>query len=288
MTTMNDVREWDFDTGPRGLNLRIREHGAASDPVVVILHGYLEQAAAWDEVAALLPGRRVIVPDHRGHGLSDHVGAGGFYHFWDYIADVLALLDALDTTVDVVGHSMGGSIAVLATATAPERIRRLVLIEGLGIADGTSGAVDQARLAMRQRRRPTRHASMPDLENAAERLIRGNPDLSMSKAMRLASRITRSLPDGSLTWTFDPMHKLRTPQAFSAPVFMHFLKEIAAPTLLIEGQTSVFRKLPDLDERRRALRDHRLVILDDTGHNPHHTCPNVLSRHIEEHLDVGR
>jgi pimeloyl-ACP methyl ester carboxylesterase len=100
------MKEWDFQANERALRLRICEWGEGN-PTTVILHGYLEQAAAWDAVAQRLAGR-VVAPDHRGHGLSEHVGRGGFYHFWDYVSDVDALIATLDQSVILIGHSMGG------------------------------------------------------------------------------------------------------------------------------------------------------------------------------------
>jgi pimeloyl-ACP methyl ester carboxylesterase len=281
-------RERDLRTGPRGLRLRLREHGPVDGPPVVVLHGYLEQSAAWDDVALRLTGRRVVAPDHRGHGRSEHVGPGGFYHFWDYVADAVSVLDDLGPPLDLVGHSMGGSIAALVAAVAPERVRSLVLIEGLGPPDGDDGAVRQARQALAHRLDPPTHRPVRDLDEAVERMRRANPDLPPQTARRMAVRAVDPTPDGQLLWSFDPLHRARSPQAFSARAFRAFLRAIRAPTLLIEGGASPVSRIPDLDERRDCLPDARRVILDGVGHNPHHTAPDQLAALILEHLDARR
>ena len=101
-----------------GLRYHVLEWGVddvSLQHTVVLLHGFLDMAWGWMRtVRARLAGRfHVIAPDLRGHGDSDRVGAGGYYHFIDYLADLHELIDKLGRTkVSLVGHSMGGSIAV--------------------------------------------------------------------------------------------------------------------------------------------------------------------------------
>lgn len=287
------MREQELRTGERGLTLRLCAWGAPSEDrlPILILHGYLEQGAAWDAVARALGPRHVVAPDHRGHGLSEHVGAGGFYHFWDYVPDVDAVVEHLGGRVDLVGHSMGGSMAVLYAACAPDRVRRLVLVEGLGPPDGDARAVEQARTSLRHRRRPPSHRGISDVDEAITRMRRGNPDLPVEVARGLAERQTRPAgednPGDALTWTWDALHRARSPAAFSAARFMQFLAAIEAPTLMVEGGRSPYQHIPDLAERRASLQDARTVVLPDCGHHPHHTHVPALADLIREHLDAG-
>lgn len=281
------MRERDFRTRPRGLRLRICEWGTPSEDrlPMLILHGFLEQGAAWDAIARALAPRLVIAPDHRGHGLSDHVADGGFYHFWDYVADVDALVEDLGGRVDLVGHSMGGSVASLYAACAPDRVRRLVLIEGLGPPDGEPRAVEQARTSLRHRRHEKRHTPVIDEADAIKRMRRGNPDLPVEAAARLARRQIRE--DGeAMRWTWDALHRARSPAAFSAARFKTFLAAIEAPVLMLEGGRSPYRHIPDLDARRDSLRQARTVVLPDCGHHPHHTHVEATARLIQEHFDA--
>ena len=126
------MREWDLKTGPRGLTLRICEWGPPEARPLLVLHGFLEQGAAWRDVALSLPHRRIIAPDARGHGLTEHVGTGGWYHFWDYVSDAEAIVDHLGSPIDLLGHSMGGGVASILAGARPEKVRRLMVIEGLG------------------------------------------------------------------------------------------------------------------------------------------------------------
>ena len=108
------ARERDIELAT-GLRYHIREWGEPGDgDVTTILgHGFLDSSATFAPLARtrLADGRHLVAPDMRGHGDSDRVGAGGYYHFADYIADMAALLEHFDSRrVALVGHAMGGSI----------------------------------------------------------------------------------------------------------------------------------------------------------------------------------
>lgn len=282
------MHEWDFRAGPRGLRLRICEWGAPEPgrPTTLVLHGYLEQGAAWDAVAGRLPGR-IVAPDHRGHGLSDHVGPGGFYHFWDYVADVDALADPLGGPVDVVGHSMGATIALLWASLRPERVRRLALVEGLGMPDESPG-LDRPRRFLAAHRDPPRHRALADLDDGVRRMRHFNPKIPIATARALVARVTRPVrpddphvePDrpGTLVWTWDPLHRARNPTAMRRDLLMVHLAALRAPTLLVWGATSPYAAgLPDRAEREAAIADRRVITVDGAGHLVHHDAPDALA-----------
>ena len=110
-----------------GLALSVATWGDPAGPPVVLLHFLAGDADDWSEVAEALAadGRWVVAPDLRGHGASGRTSAYSFDLMRD---DVLALADALGMErFDLVGHSMGGSVAVRVAETAPDRLSRLVL-----------------------------------------------------------------------------------------------------------------------------------------------------------------
>src|SRR5262245_37916897 len=89
---------------------RFRDESAPpSGLTVLLLHGFLDAGSTWDLTAPLLAkaGHEVLAPDLRGFGKSDWIGAGGYYYFPDYVADVVALIDQINPErLGVVGHSM--------------------------------------------------------------------------------------------------------------------------------------------------------------------------------------
>ena len=102
---------------------------------LVMVHGWMDVAASYQFVVdAFSQDHYVIAPDWRGYGKTP---AGGADNFWfpDYLADLDFLLDhyAPDGQVNLVGHSMGGNVVMLYGGVRPERIRRLVNLEGFGM-----------------------------------------------------------------------------------------------------------------------------------------------------------
>src|SRR5690606_16543776 len=98
-------------------------------PDVLVVHGITASHLAWPFVVSQLPGKRVIAPDLRGRGSSSTlVGSAGMRA---HAADLVAVLDALGAeSVPVIGHSMGGFVAVVFAHVAPERVSQLVLVDG--------------------------------------------------------------------------------------------------------------------------------------------------------------
>jgi pimeloyl-ACP methyl ester carboxylesterase len=115
------------------LRLHTLEWGDPAAPPVILVHGGRDHARAWDDVAqALAPTHRVIVPDLRGHGDSQWADAGG-YTMPCFVYDLVALIRHLNLPeVSLVGHSLGGNIALRMAGLYPELVRRVVSIEGLG------------------------------------------------------------------------------------------------------------------------------------------------------------
>ena len=152
MSLFADAEEWQLSVGAQtwaGL-----AWGERDAPPALLLHGWLDNAGSFAPLARLLPGRRLWVPDLPGHGRSGHRPPGTWYHFVDYVSDVLALADALGlASFDLIGHSMGGAISTLVAASFPERIRKLSLIEALGpLARPADSVVGDLRRAIDARR----------------------------------------------------------------------------------------------------------------------------------------
>ena len=270
-----------FDVGLQlaGLGWNV---GASQRPLVV-LHGYLEQALAWERVVQELD-REVWAYDHRGHGHSEHIGPASHSAFWDYVYDLDALLDLLhpDGPVDLLGHSMGGTVASLYAGSRPERVHRLILVEGLGPPDDSQRLVHRSEMALRHKRKGRDHgAPMADLEGAVKRMLRFNSSLDPTFALRLAQRQTESVP-GGIQWRWDAALRHRSPRAFIADHFSAWLQAIRAPTLLVDGSESTYNH----PERRRHIRDHRHVVLRGCGHLVHHDDPLGLATEITDFLSA--
>ncbi len=211
MSLFADAEEWQLAVGAQtwaGL-----AWGEIDAPPVLLLHGWLDNAGSFAPMARCLPGRRLWVPDLPGHGRSGHRPPGTWYHFVDYVSDVLALARELGLeTFDLIGHSMGGAIATLVAGAYPERIRRLVLIEALGplarpaqaCAADLRRAVD-ARLGLHDKQLKVH----PDRDAARTARMQAN-GLSAAAADALIERALMPAP-GGYVWRSDPRQTLPTP-----------------------------------------------------------------------------
>ena len=268
-----------------GLKHRVLEWGARRDdrPSIVMVHGYLDCAGSFSALASQLSGSygfHCIAADVRGHGGTEWVGQGGYYHFFDYVADVDALVSELGGEVDLVGHSMGGTIACYFAGAIPSAVRRLVLIEGLGPPDGSHAVLEQARKHLSHRRALPRHRAVEGVSGAAKRIRSFNPRISQREAERLAARL---LADDHATWRWDPLHRARNPKPFTTAGFDPFLRAITAPVLLVDGAESPV-DFPDLVRRRSLITDTRRVVMGG-GHLLHHEDPQALAQVIGAFLD---
>ena len=268
------------------LRLHLLEWGD-SGPVMLLLHGFLEHAHVWDWVAPRLAeaGHHVYALDWRGHGDSEWIGAGGYYHFVDYVADLAALTRQLGERVILVAHSMGGGAAVLYAGTEPERVSALVSVEGLGLPDIDPHAVldrvvgwlyDLERVAAR----PQASVS-PDV--AVARMRERFPHFSEAVARHLVTHGLYRVGD-EWRWKFDPLHQTRSPLPMPVACVRAFWPRVACPVLYVEGADSVLRlSEADIEERLTALRAERITIAA-AGHHPHLEQPEAFAEAVTTFL----
>ncbi len=292
--------EWGPNTATAGSQ---PENGAQGIHTVILLHGFLDFAWTWEEVVrtGLLDRYRLIAPDLRGYGDSDRVGAGGYYHFFDYLADVHDLIEQLVPgkdaqgplpKVSIVGHSMGGAVASYYAGSFPERVSRLVLLEGLGPPekenpqDGVPQAVRTWLAAWhRVRQKPLR--PMKTLEEAAERLRQHDSRLDAALALRLAAHGTLELPDGRRIFKHDPLHLTPGPYPYMLELVRAFWSRITCPLLLVSAEESEFRYTDkELARRQGFFTAARLktATLPGSGHMMQRHQPAALARLLAEFL----
>jgi len=287
LVSMSEPRDLFVEANRLRLHLLEWEAGATASPPVLLVHGFQEHAHAWDLLAPLLAaaGHRVLALDWRGHGDSEWVGRGGYYHFADYVADLAGVVRTFGGRVLLVGHSMGGNAALLYAGTEPERVAALVSIEGTGPPGATPDAAPErfvAWLADLERAAATTREPLA-LEDAARRLQRFFP-LPDAIARHLALHGTREVPGGLRTWKFDPLHSTRSPQPFYEAQARAFWARIACPVLYVEGARTLLSAAEGLiDERLRLLRATRVTI-PDAAHHPHLEQPEATARALLEHF----
>jgi pimeloyl-ACP methyl ester carboxylesterase len=267
------------------------EAAPADAPPVILLHGFLDMAWGWEETARDLAGPlRLYAPDLRGHGDSDPIGPGGYYHFLDYLADLHELIDALCPAggqVALVGHSMGGTVAAYYAGSFPARVSRLAVLEGLGPPESAQEMPQRVATWLhawrRVRERPER--VYPDVAAAAARLREHDPLLGEALALRLAARGTRPVPGGGVRFKHDPLHVTPGPYPFRLELAEGFWRRISCPTLLVSGSETSFRYAPE-DEARRlsCFRHASRAVIEGAGHMMQRHRPRELAQVLRAFL----
>lgn len=280
---LNPTESW---VEANGLEHHVLCWNDAGAETIVLCHGFLDLAWSFQPLAERLAsaGLRVVAFDWRGHGESARIGAGGYYHFPDYVLDLHELLPKLaPDKPHLLGHSMGGTAVALYAGTHPGRVRSVVLVEGLGppAYGGTAPEKMVTWLESVNRLRGRAPRQIRDLDEAVRRLRVQTPELPESLARFIAEKATEPNKDGSLRWRFDPLHRTTSPTPFAPRTFLEFLERIEAPTLVVSGEHG-FRTV-DHERRAAALRSAREVVIPNVGHMVHWLTPDALAEAVLAH-----
>lgn len=263
------------------LALNIVEWGDPDAPPLVLIHGGRDHARAWDRVArAFAPTWRVIIPDLRGHGESAWVN-DGIYQIHDHLQDLVTMARALDLPpCPYVGHSLGGNIVTRFAGLYPDRVTRLVNIEGLGDSPRRAAeraAEDQVALLRewietRIRMAEFRPRPHPDVEKLGDKMAAMDAHIPRATVMELLRLGTHANPDGSVTLKYDPTIGHPAPIDLPEDVKHRIWAAIACPVLLVYGADS-WASNPAEDGRAGIFRDARVELIEGAGHWLHHDKP---------------
>lgn len=286
----------------RNLSYHVRvwgEPNPARAPLVLV-HGWMDVAASWQfMVDALASERWIIAPDWRGFGLTRAEGpAPDSYWFPDYLADLDALLDhyAADKPVDLVGHSMGGNVVMVYAGARPQRIRRLVNLEGFGMpatrptqAPGRYAQWMDEVKALHRGEQTLKAYDSPDA--VARRLMKTNPRLAQDKADWLARQWAAPNAQGQWEILGDAAHKVVSAYLYRVDEALEMYRRISVPVLSITASDDSLSQwwkgrftLAEHHERLHAVPRLDNAVVNDAGHMLHHDQPQVLAQTIEHFL----
>jgi pimeloyl-ACP methyl ester carboxylesterase len=293
----------------RGLRYHVLEWGDAAlasteRAPLVMLHGWMDVAASFQFVVdALASDRHVIALDWRGFGLTESPAADTYW-MPDYLGDLDAALDQLvfnrkaaDQKIDLLGHSMGGNVVMLYAGVRPERIRRVVNLEGFGMPRTKPTQAPKRLLQwLDELKEPALMRDYASIDEVAERLRKTNPLLSPQRAAWLAPHWSRKREsaDGSAgRWQIlgDPAHKRINPHLYQRDEVLECWKLISAPLMWVEGdQTDVakwwgtrFTK-EEFHERLSVVANVEKHVIGPAGHMLHHDQPEALAGLLETFL----
>ncbi len=253
---------------------------------IVCLHGFVCSAFYFVKLASILKQKyRVVAFDFRGHGLSSWVKEGGYYHFFNYVADLDALWNQISSgPTHIVAHSMGGMVANYYLGAKPGQAKTLTLIEGEGPPRNTpfSEAPEKLEKWLSQMIQPQFHQPMESLDIAMKKLKVYNRTLPDDFAEYLAREMTKKV-DGKYIWIFDPLHKTMAPQAFYSEQALEFFRKITCPVLRIKGSLSPY-KITQEELHQKAFSQAITKTMEGSSHFPHTDKPEELAELIEDFL----
>jgi len=279
----------------RGLRCHVRHWGSAGAPKIFMVHGWMDVGASFQFVVDCLKGDwHVIAPDWRGFGQSDW-SPSDTYWYPDYLADLEVLLDhyAPGEAVNLLGHSMGGNVVSLYAGIRPERIRRLINLEGFGLASTTPAqAPGQYARWLDGLKEPPVLRNYPSCEAVAARLQKTNPRLLDERAAFLSAHWAAPNEGGEWEILGDPAHKQPGPFLYHTEEILACWKRITAPVLWVEAEdTNMWlwmgpkdQARAEVDRRLGHLRDVQPHMMKDAGHMLHHDQPEALAQLIEDFL----
>lgn len=274
------------------LRLHYVDWGNPDAPPLLLVHGGRDHCRNWDWVAeALRHDYHIIAPDLRGHGDSEWMLGGG-YVLPDFIYDIAQLVHQNELApVNIVSHSLGGIISLAFTGLFPEKVRRVVAIEGLGLSPKREASLkEQAshermqtwveELRANSARQPRRY---PSLREAWERMQEANPHLTPEQARHLTVHGVNRNEDGTYSWKFDNYTRVNAPHGLSPSRIRELWGRIDCPTLLVRGSES-WASDPAIDGRLELFNSAHSVNIDAAGHWVHHDQLDEFLGHVRSFL----
>ena len=284
----------------RNLQYHVQVWGepSADKTPLVMVHGWMDVAASYQFVVdAFARDHYIIAPDWRGYGKTP---SGGVDNFWfpDYMADLDFLLDHYSPgrPVDLVGHSLGGNVVMLYAGVRPERIRRLVNLEGFGLP-ATTPDMAPARYAKWMDELKKLHRGELDMraydsiDGVARRLMKTNPRLGQDKADWLAQQWASQDEQGKWSIQGQPAHKVISAHLYQQEEVLALYRRLSMPVLAVEASDNSLDlwwkgkfTLEQYHERIRSVPNVEIALINDAGHMMHHDQPDVLAAMIERFI----
>lgn len=255
------------------IKLSGRLWGAKDKPLLLALHGWLDNANSFEPLSAYLPHYQVLAIDWPGHGFSAHRQGHYPLHWIDYLYDLDALLAVLpQKPLAMIGHSLGGIIASAYTAVFPEKVNKLILIEALSpLFESSTQVKARLRKSFYQHEKylaqQHRQVKIYDSIETAVRVRAHLTGLAEPWCRLLIERNMRSELNG-IGWQSDPRLRLDSPQRLTFAQVDALMQDISVATLLICGKQG-FNQLQSALPKARMWFKHLCEHIIEGDHHVH-------------------
>lgn len=243
--------------------------GPENGEPAIALHGYLDNANSFDMIAPCLEGFRIFAMDFAGHGWSDYRREGELYSGLNDIKDVLAVADALGwASFNIIGHSMGAEIGSQLAGLFPNRVRKLICIDGYcGTNDAKETLMHLHSTIYSSFKQNSQLKVFPTIDAMVERLCEATGQNAVS-AECLIQR-GHKIVEGGYTWRTDPRIRGSGPLELTREQLHQLLDGTTAETLFIVADM-------ENDWLRRSIEvivarnDDHLTLVNLPGHHHLH------------------
>ncbi|MCK9496037.1 MAG: alpha/beta hydrolase [Dehalococcoidia bacterium] len=267
------------------LKLHYREWGdTRSRHALLMLHGYAATSEMWSDVATDLAREfRVIALDQRGYGQSDRAEDMDYTRSTQ-LEDLEAFVDAVGLrSLTLVGHSLGGALAICYAAEHPEVVTALVVVEAAPevLRSGIEGL----------RRLLLTGESFESVDAAVDAFRQFQPYASTEQLERRVHSVLRIGEDGRLAWDFDEAFRdpqIRPPEPDPGQRRLSDLWDCAdrvqCPTMIIRGQDTDMLTPEAIQRLHRRVAGSRVSLIEDAGHQVPTDQPASLALNVREFL----
>lgn len=261
--------------------------GIGNKTKIIALHGWMDNSASFQFLAPRLTDCEVIAIDMAGHGHSDHRCRHGAYNIWDDLLDIIAIADKMNwPTFTLLAHSRGSFASLLMASAVPERIEKLVMLDGiLTIASEPSEAPKQLAEYLRDQRNNYQKPSRvyPSIDIAIARRVE-KLGLEIEECRPLIERALEPAKAGGWQWRHDA--RIAGSSAFKLTELHQqaFLKQMKTSSLLILAEDG-FAKWPEV--KVKLVEHPNIQLMQHPGcHHLHMQADQCdsIAKHIDDFL----
>ncbi len=266
------------------MKLHFRKYSTGNNPVLIILHGLYGSSDNWITIARKLEDRfTVLLPDLRNHGASPHASTHTFADMVDDLAQFF--LDTNTETAYLIGHSMGGKVAMMFAAEYPEKVNRLMIVD---IAPKNYLAGSSSFKHIRQHEMILELLQNPDLSQFQTRKELDDffsTRIKEETVRRFLLKNIHRTQAGLFEWKLNATVLHDSFRSMVSEVNMDWFEEripiTAYPVTFVRGLNSEYVSDADWQDIRKIYPEAKLVDFEDSGHWLHAEQPDKLTEAIK-------
>jgi pimeloyl-ACP methyl ester carboxylesterase len=255
----------------------------------IAAHGWLDNAATFDNLAPLLPNLNIVAIDLPGHGYSSHKPPGTVLHIIDFVIDIVSVLKKLQWDNFIfLGHSLGGALGSLLAGALPSKCKALISLDALGPMT-TPAEISPQQFALflnENEKLPNKKKRYYDsYEQALKSRLKVNKML-VSSCEALLNRGLQNIDD-AWCWRTDPRLMLPSALQLSEEHVLAFLKQITCPSMIVRPNPGFPFPEQTIIQRTKVVRNLEIERIEG-HHHVHLDNPEIVATLINRFLEKNK